>query len=766
MVQLQRCLRLLDEGFSLITVGNNKVPNYSWASCQSKQLTKVEFEKRYNYKGGYIKKDGTEMQPTEHIGIVTGFGYLECLDIDLKVFSTAKEQKEWWEEFLSFVEDNILDFHEKFVITKTKNAGFHILYKTKRVEGNLKIASLKGHKEAIIETRGIGGYVFVYDNFLNNKTYNDIDFISDEDREILFSISKTYNYIEPEKVKPPSKEKKEYQSIDGNITPWDDFNSRNNVWDIVSDDFTIVRNLNNKYIIKRHNAESAHSGYIFKDEDLMYLHSTGTIYEAEKQYSAFTAYVRKHFNDDFSEATKQIYKDGYGSRIVRKETEPKEKIIINKKDLDFPIEVFPQPIQTYILECASTLNSNVDYMGCAMLWLISLCIGNCLKIEVKKGWMETASIWMAVVGKAGIGKTPSISNIIFPLEKQNNREISKYIKEYEKYEYYESLTAKEKKEHPEAHKPVKKQFIANDITLEALVSLHQENDNAVGVFKDELAGWFKDMNKYKQGSDLEFWLSTWSGKSVNLNRITRAGSFVSSPMIPILGGIQPSIFNSFYTEENKDNGFMDRMLLSYPDLEVEKYNETEMEWNTIQWFHDTVVSFYETIKNKMLVRDKDGQIEPHIIKFNKESKKEWIRIFNEITDIQNSDSENEYMKSMLPKQKSYIPRFALMINTMDGFLYQNKIPSEISKVSILKAEKLSKYFIAMAKKIKIDSIEVAEMKNVLTNNRTKTNKEKFEILFKSNPDLNKKEASEQLGVSLQMIYKYIKQIEDEKMQRV
>ena len=27
--------------------------------------------------------------------------------------------------------------------------------------------------------------------------------------------------------------------------------------------------------------------------------------------------------------------------------------------------------------------------------------------------------------------------------------------------------------------------------------------------------------------------------------------------------------------------------------------------------------------------------------------------------MQNSDFENEYMKSMLPKQKSYIPRFCI-----------------------------------------------------------------------------------------------------------
>jgi hypothetical protein len=155
-------------------------------------------------------------------------------------------------------------------------------------------------------------------------------------------------------------------------------------------------------------------------------------------------------------------------------------------------------------------------MGCSLIWLISVCIGNSIDIEVKNGWKENATIWMSLVGKAGIGKTPSINNIIFPLLKINSNQIKKYYTELEKFEFYDSLPAKEKSDYTEVTKPIKTQFIANDITLEALVDLHQESDNAVGVFKDELAGWLKDMNKYRAGSDLEFWLSCWSGKSVSI----------------------------------------------------------------------------------------------------------------------------------------------------------------------------------------------------------------------------------------------------------
>jgi hypothetical protein len=729
--------------FSLVAVNDDKRPNHKWKVCQTEKMSWNDLE--------------SELFKVSNFGIVTGFEDLECIDIDLKVFSTAKEQKEFFEEYLGYLKDNILDFDKKIVIYKTKNAGYHLLYKSKRVQGNLKLAKLKGHTEAVIETRGVGGYIFAYpENKVSDLSYFNIQYISDDDRELIMSFSKMYNYIEA----IPETPKKEKNVTFGDVKPWDDYNDKTNIFDIINDDFTIVGNHNKRYVIKRHNSNSPHSGYVFKDTGFMYLFSTGTIYPHEKLITPFLAYSYKYHNGNLSEATKEIYKNGFGSRVVIKENEPEEKIILNKDNLVFPLEIYPKAVQNYIIECSQTLDSSIDYMGCSLLWLISLSIGNSMVVEVKRGWIENGVVWVAIVGKAGIGKTPSISNVIFPLEKINNREISNYIKEYEKYEYYNSLSKKEQDEFPEVHKPKKSQFMANDITVEALVDLHQQSDNSVGVFKDELAGWFKDMNKYKPGSDLEFWLSTWSGKSVNLNRLTRAGSFVAKPFIPVLGGIQPSIFNSFYTEENKDNGFIDRMLLSYPELQVEKYNESEMNYETIQWYSDTIVAFFERIKTNLVKRDENQKIEPITLKFSEEAKKEWVRIYNDITIIQNDDSENEYMKSMLPKQKSYIPRFALLIHVFNAIGEINYNVQEISKDSILKAEKLSKYFIAMAKKIKIDSVEVQEIKQILKDQKGKTTKEKFEQLYSANKNLNKKEVSEQLGVSLQMIYKYIKQIEN------
>jgi len=115
---------------------------------------------------------------------------------------------------------------------------------------------------------------------------------------------------------------------------------------------------------------------------------------------------------------------------------------------------------------------------------------------------------------------------------------------------------------------------------------------------------------------------------------------------------------------------------------------------------------------------------------------------------------------MLPKQKSYIPRFALLIDVMNKFFSADVVDSSmnISQQSILKAEKLSKYFIATAKKIKSNSTKVNEYKSVIGLNKTKNKKEQFFELYKLNPDVDVKEVALLLNVSVQSVYSYLKQI--------
>ena len=741
---LSKINRLIDDGYSIITIGDKKVPNIKWKEFQTKAMTKEEFAKVY------------ELETTKGQGLCTGYGGLEVIDIDLKTLPTLAAQQDFWKEYLTFLNDTIADFEEKFVIYKTINNGYHILYKCEHIEGNQKLAKLEGSTEAIIETRGVGGYVFIYEKKVTALGYSDIKEISVKDREMLMHVSRLFDYKEP--VAEPQHEPIPAQSI----APWTDFNQRNSVWDLIQDDFTIVRRLKDRQVVKRNGGTSEHSGYIFNDSGNLYLFSTGTIYPTETILSPFAIYAYKYHSGDMKAASRELYSKQYGSRQVKQmpavEYSPAD-ITLDESELVFPLDIFPTAIQQYMLECNRTLNASLDYMGCSMMWMLSIIIGNSVKIQVKTGWVESGILWMAIVGRPGVGKTPNINNIIFPLQKANNNEIKTYIKRMDAYRAYMEMDKKEREGEEQLRKPTKTQFIASDITLEALVELHEENKNAVGVFKDELAGWLKDMNKYRAGSDLEFWLSSWSNKGVALNRKTSKSSFVESPVIPILGGIQPGILNQFFTEENKDNGFIDRILTCFPDLEVETYNDNEMDAELLQWYEDFTINMYQEVKRRIVTYDNDNQITPIIATFSAGAKQEWQRIFDEITAMQNSPMENEYMKSMLPKQKSYIPRFALLLNTLDSMTSDDPYPLDfITKDAVLKAERLSKYFINMAKKVKMKSSETFELKKIVALHKTKSKKQQVQEVYKAHPEFNRSHMADMLGISRQTINNYIKEI--------
>lgn len=762
---LSRCYKLLDDGFSLITVGENKVPNVPWKKFQTSQISKSDFKRLYEYNGGetYVDKSTGEIiekRATVGVGIATGYNNIEVIDIDLKVLPTLKDQQDFWNEYTMYLRESIDDFDTKFVIYKTVNNGYHIIYRCSKISGNIKIAKLQGIKEAIIESRGQGGYVWIYDNQVSKNGYDNVQEISEKDRELLWEISRSFNYVE-QQPEQPKEIVREYRKSENDITPWEDFNNQNRVWDLISNEFSIVKKLSDKIIIRRHGATSASSGSIFTKDNKMFLFSTGTIYPNEKPLSPFDIYAIKNYSGNFRLAARDLYSKNYGSRHVKTVEIPS---ILEKttedipSDITFPVDIFPESIKNYFLLCKNTLNSNIDYMGCSFLWLLSLIIGNSLKVRVKGGWIESSVVWISLVGEAGIGKTPSISRVIYPLEKINNREIKKYIKNLKLYEAYNNLDKKEKQNNEEVKRPSKSQIIVSDFTIEAITDLHEESKNAVGVFCDELAGWYKDMNKYRAGSDLEFWLSSWSNKGIAMNRKTAKSSFVESPILPVLGGIQPKILTQFFTEENKDNGFIDRMLTSFPDAIVENYNEEDLSDEIITWYNDYIVNFYNTIKNDFVIYDPDGEILSKVVPFSEGAKNKWIKVFNEITSYQNSDSENEYMKSMYPKQKSYIPRFALLLNTLYAYDDTTTSINEISEKAMDGAIELSKYFVLMAKKHKLNTIEYAEVKKVAGKNEDKSTKEKIVEILKKDPSAKAAFISSILGVSKKTVYQYINEI--------
>lgn len=752
-VRLEKGKSLLAAGYSLLVASEDKLPCHSWKALMTTPWTVAELEKNIQNPKAF------------RYGYPTGYNDILVIDIDLKVLP-MELRAAFFTEFMAFVRDNVDGFDKKVAVHKTMNFGYHLTYRTRLMMSNEKIAvpiltGLKsessGKTQALIESRGTGGYALLYDECTNGLDYTSIQYLSDEEHNTLLAICKMYD----ERVEVQEIEQPKYDKVKTNgVSAWQDYNQRHTVFDVVGDEFKVIRNLASKTVIKRHGATSAHSGYVFKDSGCMYLFSTGTAYPNEKLLSPFALFAYKYHGGDMSSAAKELYASGYGDRVKLPQPEiaKVDKPVIEK--LSFPLDIYPTEIQNYLIECNRTLDSSIDYMGAGLLWMLSILVGNSMKIQVKNGWDECCTIWVTVVGKAGVGKSPSINNVIRPLIQANSREIREYQKRFREWDEYDKLSKKEKEQRPEVQCPIKKQFIVNDVTLEALVELHEENPNAVGVFKDELAGWIKDMNKYRAGSDLEFWLSTFSNQPAALNRKTVKNTYVHSPIIPVLGGIQPAVLNQIFTDEYRDNGFSDRMLLCYPDIQVEMYNDNELSEELIDWYHNYIGELHAHIKNSLIVFDEEREIKPHLIPMDNAAKAEWKRINNKITIMQNSDNESEFTKSMLPKQKTYVPRFALLLSVIDAYANGEELTRPIDAATMIKAERLSDYFITMSKKVKVDSMAYNVIREAANVKGAATPKERCKQMWRTDTDLNRTSAAELLAVSRQTIINWIKEFEN------
>lgn len=328
-------LKLLEK-FSLITIGEDKIPNYSWKAQTKEKLSETEFTRRVQHTidSTYRRSDGSEgvLKATKRIGLVTGYADVEVIDIDLKVFSTQQERDDFYSELIDVLRDTIHNFDTKFVVYRTQNNGYHILYRTKRVSGNRKLAVLENHTEAVIETRGIGGYVLLYpENMVGVRSYFDIDYISDEDWRSLINVCSSYNFIKVEKEELPKKTQTEFQS---GLTPWEDFNNQNTVWDVVGDEFDIVKTTPKKTFVKRKGGTSPHSGYIFNDSGCLFLFSSGTIYpfydgtestRKEALLTPFKLFTHRYHGGDFAKSASDLYEQGFGDRAQVKPSKGKQE---------------------------------------------------------------------------------------------------------------------------------------------------------------------------------------------------------------------------------------------------------------------------------------------------------------------------------------------------------------------------------------------------------------------------------------------------------
>ena len=405
----------------------------------------------------------------------------------------------------------------------------------------------------------------------------------------------------------------------------------------------------------------------------------------------------KEFNTNF-----QFEKFGIGVNDIQTEAEQllKQANEIQERRINrFPVEVFPSPVQQVITATNENLNFPIDFIGASLLYAVSVAIGNTHRVEVKKGFQQSAVLYLAIVGRAGTSKSHPLSFALQPIVEQDKKTYRQYEQLRQDYEKTSRLTKTEREKQviDEPIKPIWQKFLLSDFTPEALAEVHKFNKRGIGVYVDELAGWFKNFNRYSKGSEMEFWLSQWSGKPINIDRKTGEPVFIPLPFISVAGTIQKGILNELAKESRTQNGFIDRILFVIPDnVQKEYWSEADLP-PVVSENWENIIS---NLLNLSVTSDDTLNPSPEVLRFTPEAKKvlfEWQRVNTD----QSNEAESEALSGIFSKMDMYVLRLALILEMM-RYACNESTKEAVSIEAVQGAVKLVEYFKSSA--VKVNSI--------------------------------------------------------------
>lgn len=296
---------------SVIPTKEDKLPALpTWKPYQSQRIKEDEVETLFS--GDNVKG----------LAIICGAisGGLEVIDVDTKHDTTGS----LWEELRALIEDNLPELYNRLVIAETKSGGYHIYYRCSSIAGNLKL-STKLNREVLIETRGEGGYVVtpptIGYTYIQGEPGN-IPTITPEDREILFSIAKSFN--EQEEIKPKVNTPTSTTYSSTGLSPFEDYNRRGDVVGLLESKGWRVVNQRGQRInlLRPGSTDSKTSGNYHTGLKVLRVFSSSTEFNPDKGYSPSQVFSLLECSGDNKITYRRLLELGYGEPYKGEDIRP------------------------------------------------------------------------------------------------------------------------------------------------------------------------------------------------------------------------------------------------------------------------------------------------------------------------------------------------------------------------------------------------------------------------------------------------------------
>jgi len=297
--------------------------------------------------------DEPAFEKADGIGVICGkiSGGLECLDFD-NHFGDAKQILA---DYISIPEVKAIYEKHNLPIEKSMRGGYHLLFRCNTNEGNRKLAQRKndnGKPEAIIETRGEGGYFCAYPSHGYTVVKNDIfniSTITPVERAVLIDTACSFNEFTQSVYKTDQEQ---------GDRPGDLYNQTS---DAGQNTINLLLNAGWKQIDSykwrrpdKTDGISATFGKVAKD--IFYCFTSNAYpFEPNKAYTPFQVLAWLKYNGDFKEAAKAVAPE----KVETKKTVSKLEVteiekILNKAKIDTSKKIERPPVILSIKEQSAT----------------------------------------------------------------------------------------------------------------------------------------------------------------------------------------------------------------------------------------------------------------------------------------------------------------------------------------------------------------------------------------------------------------------------
>lgn len=695
MSVLDQALKYLANGLSIVPVkaDGSKAPDLTeWKTYQGRKPTVEEVASWYA--GG-----------NRGIGIVCGAvnGNLGVLDFE---FSDLYEQ--WialmWEEHGELLAKLPV------VVTPGKDAsrGRHVYFRCESTVRGRKLAKLskqeverrglESGKNTAIEVRGEGHQVLApgcpVECHESGRTYDlergpgihEAPVLSNDDVKTLFRMCRVLDQAETRTPVDPQPE--EMVAADGEVLtagsrPGDIF-SKESSWESILEPsgWEVVRRFGSTVYWKRPGKDkgtSATTGHCHSEStgDLLYVFSSNADpFESDRCYSKFAAYALLNHGGNYHQAAIDLTIQGYGKRLSA--DDDGEVLVVShaEKIEPFPVEVLPESLAAYAKAIAESIHCPVDFAAVAMLAVAGSVIGSTRAVAIHRKWRESPRMYLAIIAEPSGGKSPSVDMIMEPvidlqqaLDLEHREKLEQYEADLEAYEDERASRRKSGKgdgdreplEKPTP--PIYPHLYTTDPTIEALSDILCTNQRGLIMVRDEVISWCTAMNQYKggKGADRQFWLSVWSGQTAKTDRKGGGPRIAHKPFVSVLGGIQPDKLSCLISEDGANDGFLDRILFSWP--ENHKWSRTIGE-SPPEELESAWVDALEYIYGWTMAESEHGTLSPEVVGITPEGRKVVNEWWASHADTRNMNEFDPGLIGPYGKLKSYYFRFALVIQCL------------------------------------------------------------------------------------------------------